>query len=113
MIRGEKDNQIHILQPGERDVFYFFGEGEQYEIKISIIDKDENWSYSLPFVIQNQSLMTIQLLNYKKTKRKFINISSKIFNISNLLTFTEAKINNARIRINNYSSSISMKVYQK
>ena len=113
IISGKKDNHMHILQPSQRDAFYFFGEGEQYEIYISIFDKDENWDYSYPFSIQNQNLMTIQLLNSSKTKRKFINISSKIFNISTLLTFSEAKIKNARIRIDNYSSSISMKIYQQ
>ena len=113
LLSGKKENQMHVLQPGQREAFYFFCEGEQYDLYMTILDKNEEWDYSLPFTIQNQNLMTIQLLNTKRTKRKFINISSKLFNISTLLTFTEAKINNARIRIDNYSSSISLKVYQE
>jgi hypothetical protein len=69
--------------------------------------------YSLPFIIENRNLTTIQLTNSDKTKRKFINISSKLFGISNVLTVTEAKINNSRLKIDNYSSSISVKVYQQ
>jgi hypothetical protein len=113
ILSAKNNDEMHILQPGQREPFYFFGEGENNEILMTINEKDEDWDYSFPFTYQNQNLITIQLLNNKRTKRKFINISSKLLNISTLLTFSEAKINNARVRIDNYSSSISMKVYQQ
>jgi hypothetical protein len=113
ILSSKINNDMHIFQPGQREPFYFFGEGENNEIYMTITEKGEDWDYSFPFTYGNQNLITIQLLNNKRTKRKFINISSKLLNISTLLTFSEAKINNARIRIDNYSSSISMKVYQQ
>ena len=113
ILSGKNNDEMLVLSQGQREAFYFFGEGEKYEIYMTIHDKNEDWDYSYPFTFENQNLMTIQLLNSKKTKRKFINISSKLFNISTLLTFSEAKINNARVRIDNYSSCISMKIYQQ
>ena len=114
LILGTKaDEDMLVLQPNQREAFYFFGKGEACEIIMTIHDKNDNWDYSFPFYIQDQNLITIQLLNGNKTKRKFINISTKLFNISKILTFSEAKINNARIRVDNYSSSVSMKVYQQ
>ena len=113
ILSDKNNNEMLILQPGQREAFYFFGKGETNDIYMTIHEKNEEWEYSYPFTLENQNLITIQLLNTHKTKRKFINISSKLFNISTLLTFSEAKINNARVRIDNYSSSISMKIYQQ
>ena len=113
ILSGKNSNEMQIFQPSQREAFYFFGEGDKNEIFMTINDKNEDWEYSYPFSLESQNLITIQLLNAKKTKRKFINISSKIFNISTLLIFSEAKINNARVRIDNYSSFISLKVYQQ
>ena len=113
ILSSKNNNNLLILQPQQREAFYFFGDGENNEIYMSINEKNIDWDYSYPFSLENQNLITIQLLNSDKTKRKFINISSKLFNISTILTFTEAKINTARVRIDNYSSNISMKVYQE
>ena len=63
-----------ILQPGQREAFYFFGKGETNDIYMTIHEKNEEWEYSYPFTLENQNLITIQLLNTHKTKRKFINI---------------------------------------
>ena len=109
----KKSKDLLIMQPEQREAFYFFGFGESAELIMTIHEKNQEWDYSLPFMIENRNLTTIQLNNSDKTKRKFINISSKLFGISNVLTVTEAKINNSRIKIDNYSSSISVKVYQQ
>ena len=108
-----KSKELIIMQPEQREAFYFFGFGESTEMIMTIHEKNEEWEYSFPFAIEGRNLTTIQLVNAKKTKRKFINISSKLFGISNVLAITEAKINTSRIKIDNYSSCISVKVYQQ
>ena len=112
IIMHKKTKDLCIMQPDGREPFYFFGEGENVELSLNIDQKNEKWEYSAPFSIGNRNLTTIQLVDSNNTKRKFINITSKLFGISTVLTFTEAKINTSRIRIDNYSSNISVKVYQ-
>ena len=112
ILSQKNSDNIIIFYPRQREPFYFFEEGENCEMLMNINDSNVNWDYSYPFSIDNQKLITLQLLNSKKKERKFINITSKLFNLSTILTFSEAKIKNARIRIYNYSSNVSMKVYQ-
>ena len=109
---NKKSKDLFIMQPDGREPFYFFAEGENVELSLNIDEKNEKWEYSYPFSIGNRNLTTVQLVDSNKTKKKFINISSKLFGISTVLIITEAKINTSRIRIDNYSSSISVKVYQ-
>ena len=113
ILSGNKNKDLIIMQPEQREAFYFFGLGESGDLKMTIHDKNEEWDYSHYFSIDNRNLTTVQLVNSKKTKKKFINISSKLFGISNVLVIMEAKINNSRVKIDNYSSSISLKVYQQ
>ena len=112
IIMNKKSKDLFIMQPDGREPFYFFAEGENVELSLNIDEKNEKWEYSYPFSIGNRNLTTVQLVDSNKTKKKFINISSKLFGISTVLIITEAKINTSRIRIDNYSSSISVKVYQ-
>ena len=108
-----KNKEILIMQPEQREAFYFFGMGIGTELLMTIHEKNVEWEYSFPFSLDNRNLTTIQLVNADKTKRKFINISLKLFGISKVLVITEAKINSSRIKIDNYSSNISLKVYQQ
>ena len=112
IIMNKKTKDLFIMQPDGREPFYFFGQGEETELSLNIDDKNTKWEYSFPFSINNRNLTTVELIDSDKTKRKFINISTKLFGISTVLLITEAEINTARIRIDNYSSNISIKVYQ-
>ena len=113
ILSGNKNKDLLIMQPEQREAFYFFGLGQSSELIMTIHEKNMEWEYSYPFSIDSTNLTTVQLVNSDKTKKKFINISSKLFGISNVLVITEAQINNSRIKIDNYSSSISLKVYQQ
>ena len=113
IISYSKSKELLIMQPEQREAFYFFGMGEGTELLMTIHEKNVEWEYSFPFSLDNRNLTTIQLVNADQTKRKFINISSKLFGISNVLVVTEAKINSSRIKIDNYSSNVSLKVYQQ
>ena len=107
-----KNKELLIMQPEQREPFYFFGFGESVELILTIHEKNSDWDYSFPFTLENRNLITLQLNNSIKTKKKFINISFKLYGISNVIIVTEAEINTSRININNYSSNISVRAYQ-
>ena len=107
-----KNKEILIMQPEQREAFYFFGLGEKTELIMTIHEKNIEWEYSYPFRINGENLTTIHILTSDKSQVKYINISSKLYETSTVLMITEADINTARIKIDNTSSNISLKVYQ-
>ena len=112
IIASYKTKDLLILGSNGREAFYFFGLGESEELILTIDEKDAGWNYSLPFSLESRNLTTVQLTNSSQTKKKYINISYKLYSISNVLTVTEAEKNTSRININNYSSNVSVKAYQ-
>jgi hypothetical protein len=117
-----KGNSVpETIIPNEKRPYYFCGMTANSLVCLRPIEEDENlhyhsgskWNWSLPISLINSGLMTIQISGIRSFEKKYINMEKKIEDNTTFVILNEADYTNAQFIVENYSSYISMKIYQQ
>jgi hypothetical protein len=115
------NNVPETVHPNEKKPYYFCGMSANSLVCFRPVEEDEmlqyhsgsKWNWSLPISLINTGLMTVQISGIKSFEKKYINMEKKIEENTTFVILSEADFTNAQFVIENYSSYISMKIFQQ
>ena len=108
----DNKNSYITLNSKNNCAFDFFGYGENYPFYLLICDKEEKWEKSSQIYLNDCKFQTIVLNSVDKSKKRFINFSKKMEGVITYIFIENSTFEKARVTIENYSSVISLNVYQ-
>jgi hypothetical protein len=129
--------ETDLIRSLEKKAFYFFDRSSETPISIRLMEmetQDEKsnnmqsnssslnnistqksspkWNWSEPILLTSDSLLTVSI-GSKGLEKKYINLEKTLEGSSTFVTISETTYENCGFYIENYSSSVSMKIWQQ
>ena len=127
----ENNKEFLFLKSGDKNNFDFFGKSEKCRFTLTICNDDEiynennknnnnnnknlldKWKISYPFVLADEKLITIEIMNKLKTKKRYINLEKNMNDVMSIISIKDSNTKNCKIIVENYSKKISCKMFQE